>query len=596
MKRWISLLLAMAMLLAMLTACGSEEDEEEQVEKSRLRVAAAQEQSNLDPLALRANHGDSLTYHIYENLMRWEDDGTGHAKLGYGAAESYTMEEAVDGSVTYTFTLRKDIKWSDGEKLTAQHFLYAWQRLFELEEQPAELGKICMVEGYYEARDAKDGSLLTGVSAPKKNTLVIKLTNHCAYFLDEFCAGTMTMPVRKDVIEDYGDAWGLSAEHVVCNGPYRVRAMQDGAVLVTRNEHYWGLSETGPDEILFNWRVNSVSDYQTFQEGKMDFIMELPATVVAEAAQNGTLTVEPVASTYAVLMNSAVEPFDNEFVRQAFAQVLDARRLVSELGMTTAHAATGFVPHGIANRDSEWIVEDSEEIVADSSEVVLPEDLVEGAVEEPVEEEILFWDYRAVGDYGLMYEEISAETRAARARAYLSQAGYPNGNDFPEIEYLYVDTAENTATAVYLQELFRTVLNVEVVLQPLPEEEVRQRLLSGEFTIAAFRFNAAFDDALAFLQRWRSDLGAAGGNVVSFADRAYDLLLSVVSASTDSAREACLHDAEELLLNSKGVVPLYYYGTTSKLADGLTGLYRHPQQNVYFFGNVTTVVEEVPVE
>lgn len=593
MKRWISLLLAMAMLLAVMTACGGDEEEEVQ-EADRLRVSATAAQTNLDPLALRANGGDTLTYHLYENLMRWEDDGTGHAKLGYGAAESYTVEEAVDGSVTYTFTIRKDAKWSDGKRVTAQHFLYAWQRLFEMEEQPAELGMICMVEGYYAARDAKDGSLLTGVSAPNKTTLVIKLTNHCAYFLDEFCAGTLTMPVREDVIEDHGVAWGLAAENVISNGAYRVKAMDSGSVLVTRNEHYWQESESGPGEILFNWKTDAATEYEQLQNGELAFMTELPAAVVEEAAQAGTLTVEPVASTAALLMNNMAAPFDNEFVRQAFALAVDPQKMVEELGLTTAHAATGFVPHGIANRDSEWTVEDSEEIVADGSGVVLPEDLVEGAGQEAEKEEPVFWDYRAVGDYGKTEEELSDETRAARARSYLSQAGYPNGNGFPVLEYVYVNTAENTEIAIYLREVFRSILNVEIVFEAMTEEEVRARLLSGEFTLAAFRFDAAFDDALAFLQRWQSSLGTAGGNVVGFSDRAYDLLLSVVSASTDSAREACLHDAEELLMNSKGVVPMYYYGTTSQLAEGLTGLYRHAAQGVYFFGSVEVAAEEEP--
>jgi len=100
--------------------------------------------------------------------------------------------------------------------------------------------------------------------------------------------------------------------------------------------------------------------------------------------------------------------------------------------------------------------------------------------------------------------------------------------------------------------------------------------------------DAAFDDALAFLHRWQGKFGPKDGNLVSYADRAYDLLLSVVSASSDSAREACLHDAEELLLSARSVVPLYYYGTTSALSGELTGVYRKAG-GVYFFDGVHPV-------
>ena len=121
--------------------------------------------------------------------MRWEDDGTGHAVLVPGAAESVATEESYDGSVTYTFTLRRDAKWSDGKALTAKHFLYTWRRLFELEDTPAVVSKLYMVEGYFDAKREKNGALLTGVSAPDQYTFVITLTGHYAYFLDEFCAG-----------------------------------------------------------------------------------------------------------------------------------------------------------------------------------------------------------------------------------------------------------------------------------------------------------------------------------------------------------------------------------------------------------------------
>jgi len=84
--------------------------------------------------------------------------------------------------------------------------------------------------------------------------------------------------------------------------------------------------------------------------------------------------------------------------------------------------------------------------------------------------------------------------------------------------------------------------------------------------------------------------------LVGFSSRAYDLLLSVVSASDNSAREACLHDAEQLLLESREIVPLFYYGTTARLGEGLTGLYRHDGQNVWFFGSISAIIPEEPTE
>lgn len=581
MKRWLSLLLAAVLTLTVLTACGEESVEETKGEDAmKLRIRATTEQTNLDPLAARANGGDTLTYHLFENLMRWEDDGTGHAVLGYGAAESYTVSEDVDGSVTYTFTIREDAEWSDGKDVTAYHFLDGWQRLFEMEEPPAELSELYMVDGYEQARQEKNGGLLIGVTAPNRDTLVIRLTSRCAYFLDEYCAGTLTMPVRQDLIKEYGAIWGKTAKTVVGNGPYRIKAMESGQVIMVRNEKYWGRKKLhGPEELIFTWKVSAVSDYNELLAGRIDFLAGLPAAEVKEMAAAGTLEPEPLAATYALLMNSRLAPLDDPFVRGAFRILVDQKKMAEDLGITLETPATGFVPTGIANRDDTWVEANrpTEENAEQEGEEAVPE----------------YWDYRAVGDRSTLAGELPAgDTLESQARVMLSQAGYPNGTGFPAVEYLYVDTPQNAAVAQWLQERFRSVLNVEITLKAVTEAEARTLLLSGEFSMAAFRFNAAYDDALAFLQRWRSDKDAPSGNLVGFGSRAYDLLLSVVSASDNSAREACLHDAEQLLLESGEIVPLFYYNTTAQLGEGLTGLCRHDGQNVWLFGGVSRIVAE----
>lgn len=586
MKKTLSLCLLAALLLPLLTACArTEEPPEEGDGQFTLRVCATAAQPSLDPLTASQAGGDTLIFHLYENLMRWQDDGTGHAVLAPGVAESYVTEEHYDGSVTYTFTLRRDAKWSDGKAVTSKHFLYAWRRLFEMEEPPSAVSKLYMVEGYFDAKREKKGELLTGVSAPDQHTLAITITGHYAYFLDEFCAGAMTMPVREDVVKKYGADWGRKAEAVVSNGPYQLKSMDSASVTVERSGHYGRAAADGPEEITFLWQGDSEAAYQQLTEGGLDFLAGLPQSEVEARSQEGTLAVEPVPSTYALLMNSAAAPFDNEFVRQAFALVVDPAAVTAAAADPTLHAATGFVPHGVTNRDDQWEVADKKD--TEEPGVVLPEDLVNGAGAEAEEEP--YWDYRAVGDYGRLEEDRSAG--AAEARLLLSQGGYPNGQDFPEVEYLYVDTPQNAAVAAYLQQLWRTALNVEVTLRGVDEEAARGLLLSGEYAMAAFRFDPAFDDALAFLNRWQGKFGPKDGNLVSHADRAYDLLLSVVSASSDSAREACLHDAEELLLAARSVVPLYYYGTTSALREELTGVYRKAG-GVYFFDGVHPVETE----
>ena len=135
-----ALLLALTLLLS---ACGAQEEpqppEDAEPEPFTLSVSLPGQADTLDPLRSTAQGTESILHHLFENLMRWEDDGTGHAVLVPGAAESVDTEESYDGSVTYTFTLRRGLEWSDGRSITAQDFLYTWRRLFDAEAPAAGL-------------------------------------------------------------------------------------------------------------------------------------------------------------------------------------------------------------------------------------------------------------------------------------------------------------------------------------------------------------------------------------------------------------------------------------------------------------------------
>ena len=572
MKRWISILLPLALLVSLLAACGS--DAPEISEDQPLRVSAITAQTSADPAAAVNTDGDTLIYHLYENLMKWVDDGTGIAQLTEGMAASYTVEENTDGSMVYTFNLRAGAVWSDGEPVTAADFVYAWQRLFSLETKPADLSRLSLVEGYSEAAAAKDGSLLTGVEAAGDQTLVVRLTAPCAYFLSEVCAGAMTMPLREDLASSA--AWEPG---VVTNGAYTLTSLDSTGALLTRSETYYGAETAGPAAIQFTWDSGEAA-YEAFAAGELDFVSDIPEEAARTLAQEETLQVAPLASTTTLLLNTKAAPFDNEFVRQAFAVVVDQEALLAAVGSVDDIAATGLVPHGITNRNDQWTGPDT---TSTGEDTVTPDDLLEASDQE----EPTVWDYRAVGDAMSSRQAMTEEERLSAAQNYMSQAGYPGGADFPAVTYLYENTEESKAVAEYLRDLWQETLGVTVQLQACTLAELKEAMLAGEYTLGTFQFEAAYDDASVFLRRWKSTTSYQAGNLVGYTDQAYDLLLYAAEITASAAgREACLHDAEELLLTSCAVVPLYYGGEIPQLADGLTGVYRSAM-GVYFFGSVT---------
>ena len=190
------------------------------------------------------------------------------------------------------------------------------------------------------------------------------------------------------------------------------------------------------------------------------------------------------------------------------------------------------------------------------------------------EEPELIWDFRTVGDgHHDMEEPVTLQQSRETAVKLLAQGGYPNGRDFPEVEYLFVDSVLNRLAAQEIQKQWKEVLGIDVAIRGISEDELRTMLLDGTFTCAAFSITSAQNDPSNFLSRWGT---GKIGNLVRHNSLSYDLLNEIASKTYDTAaRDAYLHDAEDILLQSCGVIPLYYFGRTYGLAEDLEGLIVH---------------------
>ena len=150
MKRSLCALLSALMLLAMLAGCGKKQETDEPFV---LGVSVCGAIDSLDPAMNTDTDADSIFYALYENLMRMSDDGSGEAVLGNGVAKEYTEETNYDGTVTYRFTLRSSARWSDGQKVTADDFVYAWQRLADPAAASPNHSLMSVVAGYDARRE-----------------------------------------------------------------------------------------------------------------------------------------------------------------------------------------------------------------------------------------------------------------------------------------------------------------------------------------------------------------------------------------------------------------------------------------------------------
>ncbi|MDE7244783.1 MAG: peptide ABC transporter substrate-binding protein [Oscillospiraceae bacterium] len=534
------ILLFCTALAALLPGCAAEQDPQpEETAPFALTVCVGEQQDTLDPALASAAGSETVLYHLYENLLCWEDGGTGWASVTEGQAQRYTAETDGSGHTVYTFTLRSGAAWSDGKAVTGDDFVAAWQRLADPATASPHRELLSAVDGYQDVQETGNRSLL-GVEAPDPQTFTVRLAENCPWFLEEVCAGAYTMPVRTDLEEN--------EIGTVSNGIYTLTDRTGEYLRLERSATYYGLSDNGPEEIRFRTPGTPEEDFRRFEAGELDLLSPLPDSALAESEEDWL----PVTAVYSAVMNTAAPPFDIPEVRQAFRLAVDPQFAVNALNTPSVRAAAGLIPGGVSDYG------------------------------ERPEEENGYWDFRchSLDKVTVPSEEDYAEN-CRLAQRLMTQAGYPNGEGFPPAEYLYVQSETGGAVAQALRQMWYEQLGVQVTLRGVTEEEYAA-LTAGvpeeaAYAIAAQMFAAPYSDAAPLLNLWRS----------GYRNAALELLLDA-AASTPSAdvRDAMLHDAEALLLADGPVIPIYNPGTSFRLAGKWSGLYRRPN-GICFLSGIT---------
>lgn len=578
MKRHFRTLAALLMAVLMLfTACGTANDDAALGEPISLTVAIGQTPTTLD-CAKSAEGSETILYHLYENLMRWEDNGDGYAVLAPGQAENYAVETDFAGNATYTFTLRDDIRWSDGEKVTAHHFAAAWKRLADPAANLPHRELMDMITGYDDVQETGDTDLL-GVSAPDAQTFIVTLKGNPPYFLTTLCAGAYTMPIRHNP---------PSKTNIITNGPYTVAEFNDRQVSLNKSTTYYDAANTTVESITFIPATDSQTDYEKLVNGTVDLVRDLPNTVIQELTVSENWQCDPVTTTLALAFNTLATPLDSTNVRAALRLVIDEQAIVSALADGTYHVATGLVPCGVAD----YSTPEEQPEPADPVET-LPDP--NAPVNDVEEKTATYWDFRAHSE-GIVTMETDSNylNDCSYAKELFAEAGYRDGKGFPIVDYIFLNTEENVIIAKALQTMWREQLGVNVTLRALsqedydsmltPVEDPETALITAPFQIAALELPAKYNDASSLLATWHS---TSAENFTGYTSPGFDILLDAADAAVSSdAYDAYLHDAEAILLADAPVIPLCYRGTSFRLNEKLTGLYRAPN-GIYFLSRIT---------
>ena len=545
MKAKSKLLVGLLSLSMIFSACGNNDkasdgnennqavaNEEEGKKDGVLDINIASEPDSIDPALNTSVDGAIMISHLFESLIRWDDDGEGNAVLKPGIAESW---EVSDDGLTWTFKLR-DAKWSDGKDITADDFVYSWNRLVDPATGADYEYMLDMVKGYDEKK--------LDISAPDPKTFVVNLSVKCPYF-EEICAFPAVMPVRKDIIEA-NKTWTNSPETLVSNGAYKLEKWDHNSTLsMVKNPEYYDQDSVKAEKLAFHLQDDQNAIYASYRSGDLDFINSVPQEEIQKLLDTKELKIKPYVGTYFVCFNTEKEPFNDPKVRKAFSLAIDRNFIVNQVTGQGQEPATAYVPSGVYDANG-----------------------AEGD------------DFRTVGgDYYSINDE-DYEKNIEEAKKLMEEAGYKDGEGFPQIDYLYNTDENHKAIAEALQNMWQENLGVQVNLQNQDWNVFLKERKEGNYNIARHGWIADYNDPMSFIDMW---LTGGGNNDAQYKNPEFDKFLKAAKATSDpDERMENMHKAEDILIGEDNVVaPLYFYNNSYMMKPNIQGLYYTPLG--YFF-------------
>ncbi|MDD4503593.1 MAG: peptide ABC transporter substrate-binding protein [Clostridiaceae bacterium] len=540
MKKSLVLVLAMLMILSMaLSACAPKAPAETPGdtpaptdEPKILKTNNETEPGSLDPALAQGTHDSWVLDHVFEGLMKRNPDG----EIISGMAKEYKLAE---DEVTYTFTLRDDITWSNGDPVTAHDFEFSWKRVLD----PA-LAADYAFQLYYlkggEAYNTGTGKVEdVGVKAIDDKTLEVVLASPTAYFI-ELTAFYSYYPVNKKVVEANPD-WAKSADTHVSNGPFKLTEWEHNAkILLMKNDKYYDASLVKLDGIDLAMITDENTAWQKYEGGEFDFLRVIPQAVVAQlkAKGNPELIIGGDISTYYYNLNTKMKPFDNVKIRKALAMTIDRQTIVDKIAQGGQLPAEGVVPFGMLDENGKEYRDGSGK-------------LIEYNVEEG--------------------KKLFAEG--------LAETGF-KAEDFSKFSILYNTMEAHKKIAQAVQEMWRSNLGIELQLENVDFQVKLDREKAGDYQISRAGWIGDYIDPMTFIDLWVSD-GAF--NDAKYSNAEYDKLVLEAKGTTDQKiRMENMRKAENMLMADMPVLPVYFYTKPYVQKPYLTGTFKPLNRDSYF--------------
>ena len=603
MKKLICMVLALVMVLS-LAACGGssapaatqapattapaaagETAAPAAVSADKLNVCLASEPDSIDPALNSAVDGGTMCSHLFAGLAKWDQDADGHLVIMPDCAtELVEGVENEDGTVTYTYTLRDGLKWSDGQDLTAGDFAFAWKRAAST-ALGADYGYMFeVIKGYPDE---------LAVEATDDKTLVVTLNNAVAYW-NELMAFPTYYPVREDVVANEG--WATDPSTYISNGAYTMTGWTHNSVItLTKNDSYWNADAVTMKEINFYLSDDANNMLSNFKNGEWLLIDDVPTNEIPSLKENypDEFKVAGQIGTYYVCWNINEEILPagctltgaeaenaKEEIRNAITLLFDRNYIVEEIGQAGQVPASSFVAMGMTDADGSQFYENAGHNDGFVGYYDVSEDAYESNYETAIETLKKYYTYdESTGMF----------------------------TDFPTLTYLYNTSEGHKAIGEYLSSALAAV-GITMNLENQEWNTFLNTRKNGDYSIARNGWLADYNDPISFLDMW---VTGSGNNDVQFGKGAnadvkaysldltdlgfdvnvvdgtwaetYDVVINLIKTCTDTEiRYELMHRAEDLLMSTGCIVPLYFYTDIYMIDDSVQGFFSNPLGFKYF--------------
>ncbi|GIN86050.1 oligopeptide-binding protein OppA [Heyndrickxia sporothermodurans] len=556
-KSYFSFLTVILAAMLMLAGCFGGEDasskpsgdsgKKEEANKGPkvLKLNNTEEPGALHPGLAQGTHDSWILEGAFEGLTKKTPEG----KIEPGMAKDWEISK--DG-LTWTFHLRDDVKWSNGDPVTAQDFEYAWKFVLNPKSASDYAYQLYYLKGgteynSFKLTKSKDPKKLekqdaelkkledkVGVKAKDDKTLEITLAESTPYFLDLTSFYTY-YPINKSV-QEATPKWYTDASTFVSNGAFKLTEWKHKESLkLEKNENYYDKDKIKLDAVTFAIIANESTAYNMYRDGELDLVYPIPQDVLPTLEGNKEFHNGPDLATYYYNLNNKVKPFNNVKVRKALSLAVNRKEIVEGVAQGGQKPAYSLVPPGIPEGDN--------------------------------------GDYQENG--GDLFSENLDEAKKLLAEG-LKEEGM---SKMPKLSLLYNTNEGHKKIAEAVQQMWKKNLGIDIGLENVEFQVKIDREHAGEFQVSRGGWSGDYVDPMTFMDLFVTD---GPYNDAGWSNKDYDKFINTAKTSMDTAtRMDAMHKAEKILADEMPIVPIYFYTKPYVLKENVTGVFtpinKYPQ-------------------